>query len=137
MCVTLNAPDDWRDHTSLFDYGFSLYETRTLCDAGKLCLSLPLIGGEQDHVELTNTASVQVTLPRGVTPECSLELPRFVYAEVGAGQILGYAVYLLDGREIARVPLAARYHIPRKIYKKGKNLARTGNRNPLYLFQKL
>lgn len=24
IAVTLNAPDDWRDHTALFDYGFSL-----------------------------------------------------------------------------------------------------------------
>ena len=27
IAVTLNAPDDWRDHTALFDYGFSLKES--------------------------------------------------------------------------------------------------------------
>ena len=119
LCVTLDAPDDWRDHSSLFDYGFSLYETRTLCEVGELDYSLPLIGGEQDHVSLTNSAPVQVTLPRGAKPEITLEVPRFVFAEVTEGQILGYAVYKLDGREIARVPLCARYGISRKIYKKG------------------
>ena len=119
LCVTLNAPDDWRDHTSLFDYGFSLYTTYSLCEAGELEFTLPIVGGEQDCVELTNTIGAQVTLPRELTPECIIELPRFVYAEVTEGQILGYAVYVLDGREIARVPIAAKYKVSRKIYKKG------------------
>lgn len=119
LCVTLNAPDDWRDHSALFDYGYSIYTTLTLCEAGELEYSLPLVGGEQDCVELTNTARVSVTLPRGVTPECEIQLPRFVYADVNDGQILGYAVYKLDGREIARVPLASKYKVSRKIYKKG------------------
>ncbi len=27
ICVTLNAPDDWNDHSALFDYGFSQVHT--------------------------------------------------------------------------------------------------------------
>ena len=28
ICVTLNAPDDWNDHTYLYDYGFENFETK-------------------------------------------------------------------------------------------------------------
>ncbi len=35
LCVTLNDPDDWRDHAALFDYGFETYPLRLLAGAGK------------------------------------------------------------------------------------------------------
>ncbi len=35
ICVTLNAPDDWRDHMSLFDYGFSTYSYTKGADASR------------------------------------------------------------------------------------------------------
>lgn len=33
ICVTLNAPDDWNDHMSLFDYGFSTYKYTKIADS--------------------------------------------------------------------------------------------------------
>ncbi len=44
ICVTLNDPNDWRDHTALFDYGFSTYEKRTLIRAGELLCTIPVRG---------------------------------------------------------------------------------------------
>ena len=35
IAVTLNDPDDWRDHTALLDYGFSTYAPVTLTEEGK------------------------------------------------------------------------------------------------------
>ena len=38
ICVTLNAPSDWSDHTELLDYGFSTYEKKVLYKKGaKVC----------------------------------------------------------------------------------------------------
>ena len=34
IAVTLSAPDDWRDHTAMLDYGFSLYERADLAQPG-------------------------------------------------------------------------------------------------------
>ena len=102
------------------DLGFSLYESRTLCGAGELELTLPVVGGEQAYVEVTNSHAVRLIMPRGeIRPELIVELPRFAFAEISAGQTLGYAVYLIDGREVARCPLIAKYAVARKNYKKG------------------
>ena len=35
LCVTLDAPDDWRDHAALFDYGFENYPRRLLSGANR------------------------------------------------------------------------------------------------------
>lgn len=120
LCVTLNAPDDWRDHAAMLDYGYSLYENKTLCLAGQLNFTLPVVSGDQACVQITNTDTLHLVMPRGADePECTIELPRFVFADVRAGQIIGYAVYIIDGREVARCPLVAQYSVTRINYKKG------------------
>lgn len=35
ICVTLNAPDDWKDHKYLLDYGFENYKTKTIIEKGE------------------------------------------------------------------------------------------------------
>ena len=34
ICVTLNAPDDWKDHTYLLNYGFDNFETEVVAKKG-------------------------------------------------------------------------------------------------------
>ena len=41
IAVTLNDPDDWRDHTALLDYGFSTYAAVTLTEEGKAVARRP------------------------------------------------------------------------------------------------
>lgn len=40
IAVTLNAPDDWRDHTALFDYGFSNVKNRIISSAGEYAMTV-------------------------------------------------------------------------------------------------
>ena len=35
ICVTLNAPDDWKDHTYLLNYGFDNFETKVVAKKGE------------------------------------------------------------------------------------------------------
>ena len=44
IAVTLNDPDDWRDHTALLDYGFSTYAAVTLTEEGKAVARRPVSG---------------------------------------------------------------------------------------------
>ena len=45
IAVTINAPDDWRDHTKLLDYGFSQFTETTLVEEGQLIRQVPLLSG--------------------------------------------------------------------------------------------
>ncbi len=120
IAVTLNAPDDWRDHTELLDYGFSLYEARTLCEIGSFSYIMPAVGGDGDHVMLENTQKITLVMPRSATDiKCVVELPRFCYAPVHSGDVLGKLVFYLDGEKIAESDIAAKTSISQ--ISKGKN----------------
>ena len=112
ICVTLSAPDDWRDHTSLLNYGFSNYESRVLCKEGEMRHLLPIVGGESDHITLTNMSEIRVTIPKSAPEiECRIEARSFEYAPVCEGAVLGRAVFVLDDKEIASTPLVASYSV--------------------------
>lgn len=115
ICVTLSAPDDWRDHKGLLDYGFEALSSRLLCSEESLEYTVPVVGGNAEYVTLTNKDEIRITLPKSA-PEVTVtvELPRFLYAPVKVGEAIGRAVYSIDGKTIAEVPLYARYSVPQK-----------------------
>lgn len=108
IAVTLCAGDDWKDHTAMLDYGFSLYQSIEPCKAGKLSYTIPAVGGKADHVMVENRDSIKIILPRSCDKiEQKIELDRFVYAPIRTGDILGRIVFYLDGEEIASSDLVA------------------------------
>lgn len=109
IAVTLGAPDDWRDHGAMLDYGFSLYEARRLCDIGSFSYIMPLSGGKDDHIILENAQKITVILPTTASEiECVVELPRFCLAPVQEGEEIGRLVYYLDGEKIAESAIIAK-----------------------------
>lgn len=40
IAVTLNAPDDWKDHMSLYEWGFENFDMKTLTDKGEVKFNL-------------------------------------------------------------------------------------------------
>ncbi len=118
IAVTLNAPDDWSDHTRLLDLGFSQYTRITLCDTGEYQPLLPIGGGKEQYVLLTNVDAAEITLPRdhgSIT--CRVELPHLLLAPIAQNDTIGQLVFLCDtdgdGRseEIATVALHALYGV--------------------------
>ena len=123
IAVTLSAPDDWRDHTAMLDYGFGTYETVPLCDVGFFSAPLWLISGAQEYVMVENTEALSATLrvDHGDIL-CVVELPRFEFAPITVGQTVGYLRFYEAGRDGARtelgsIPLAAAYGVDSLTYK--------------------
>ena len=120
ICVTLDAPDDWNDHKILLDHGFSLFESRILCRKNDFRYVQPVVGGLEEYVMLEIPDDVKVTIPRDLGDiEETIELPRFSYAGVKKGDVIGHIVYTVNNEEIARVPIVASYTVDRIRYKKG------------------
>ncbi len=113
ICVTLDAPDDWNDHTALYDWGFSRLERVTLSAVGEQYAAIPVVGsaeggGEVETVAVRNEEALEMTLPRDhgeITK--TVCLPRFLYAPVTAGDIVGYVVYHAGNEELGRLSLYA------------------------------
>ena len=112
VAVTLSAPDDWRDHTAMLDYGFDTLERITLTKAGDYAFDLPVAGGEAETVRVSAESEISVVLPKPHGKiESRVELPEFVFAPIEAGKTLGRVVFSLDGKEIGSALLTAEENV--------------------------
>ncbi|MBQ8345008.1 MAG: D-alanyl-D-alanine carboxypeptidase [Clostridia bacterium] len=121
IAVTLNAPDDWRDHKALLDYGFDTYKRLTLFETGGFSYALPLVGGVSKTVILTNQAPLSLLLPKDhPTPTLKVELVhRFAFAPVLQEDVLGTLV-LHCGEQSTSSPLAVAETALRKQEKRNR-----------------
>lgn len=104
IAVTLNAPNDWNDHTRLYDFGFSAYE-RVRFES--VCVDIPVISGVAASVSAcSEPVSAIVSQERGDI-ECVIEAPRFLFAPINMGECVGRVKYVLNGSVIAESPLIA------------------------------
>lgn len=119
ICVTLNAADDWNDHTRLLEYGFASYESKILCKSGELKYVLPVIGGDCEYAVLQNKQELRAIVPKnGSDIECTVALPRFIYAPVESGYAVGKCIFTFDGKTVAECALTSQYSIERITYDK-------------------
>ena len=119
IAVTLSAPDDWRDHAALLDYGYENYCCEILCDEGGFIETLPVVGGVQDSLLCVNCDYVAATLPRDHGEiSIDVQLPKMVYAPVSAGDVVGHVTYRCDGKIIGETDIKAGYNIEQIKYKK-------------------
>lgn len=107
IAVTLNAPDDWSDHTKMLDYGF---EKVKMCDFtyDASGLILPVIGSDKETVGV-KCDSVQLPLCDEQKEKVTVKvyLPGFVYAGLSAGDKVGEICYELNGETVAATELTA------------------------------
>lgn len=105
IAVTLNAGDDWNDHTKMLDYGFTQVSAVPLdvsCDSRVAAAGTGESVGVYAHADtLALTAQQRGRLQRRVL------LPGFVYGGIEKGCQLGEIQFILDGRVVKSCPLYA------------------------------
>lgn len=105
IAVTLNAGDDWNDHTKMLDYGFTrvkAYPLELSCGFRVAVAGTgKSVGVYAEKQTLALTPEQRTRLTRRVL------LPGFVYGSVRKGDRLGEIQFLLDGREVVTCPLYA------------------------------
>ena len=108
IAVTLNAPNDWQDHTALLDYGFTQVEPYQLA-GGDVRLTVPVVGSPVEVVSLRGSNGGEVTLPfgQGAQVERVVRVPKFLYAPVEAGEQVGEICWYLEGQLLGSAPLTA------------------------------
>ena len=108
ICVTLGAPDDWRDHTALLDYGFENFERRVISDVGGFKHDMDVVGGGGDTVTLSNSLPLVLTLPKahGDISVTVTSSHRFLYAPVSRGYEAASVIVSAFGQTVSS-PLIA------------------------------
>lgn len=121
ICVTINDGDDWRDHSSLLDYGFTQYKCVELCDVGSLVYELDCTGGVKDKIKASNRDKLSVTVKSDEsTINCIVETKgtSLLFCPIEKDTVLADAVFYKDGAVIARIPLYASETVMAKEFKK-------------------
>lgn len=118
IAVTLNAPDDWRDHRELLDMGFENYTRRVIAEKGGFTKALPISAGKNDTLIVANATKMSALLPvehGEITLVSEAVLP--LVAPISRGDIIGRVVAYENGKKIAESPLVASFDVQRQKYK--------------------
>jgi len=95
IAVTLNAPDDWSDHKALLDYGLSETE-RLNINNDDITDIIPVVSSDADHLRIkAEPMSLCVSAKSKNSIKRVIEMERFLYAPVKAGQTVGKISYYL------------------------------------------
>ena len=117
IAVTLNAPNDWRDHTAMLDFGFNNYQRLTLVDSGELITTLP-VAGSDTLLKVCAAQQIFLFLPKnGENIFCKVEINRPLFAPIRKNAVVGRIIYTQNGKTIASAPLTAANDIKAKTRK--------------------
>lgn len=122
VAVTLNAPDDWQDHTKMLDYGFSAYTDTELSVAGAVQARQPVLGSLVSFVNVEEAVSLSYPLKQGEQVRREVSLVRWTKAPVAQGQTAGTVTYYLNDKIIGMCPLVYGDTAPRNVVAERKLL---------------
>ena len=113
ISVTLNAPNDWSDHTKLYNEYFDSLAKLELDEGTNYVVKVT--GGTTSSVNLVPSTIPVATLAAGELSrvEKSVVIAPFAYAPVNCGDVMGEVVYTLDSVELARVDLVTQTDVKR------------------------
>ena len=103
ICVTINAPDDWKDHADLLNDGFSRYTMQRIVETGEFVGRISVLGGETDCVDVLAGEDFSYPLANDERYSLLLSGPGFAFAPVAEGEQAGYAHVLVDGKAVGKV----------------------------------
>ena len=101
----------------MFDHGFANYRLLTAAERGtRVRGEMPVTGGSLDSVPLALDGDLTLLMNKAEAAEIELKpnLPPSVAAPVAAGDEIGSVDFLLNGRTIARIPVAAAGSVARQ-----------------------
>lgn len=108
ICVTLNAPNDWDDHTKLFNYGFENVVSKTFDDSN-FSINIPVDNKEIDHIPAKGNSFFDISVKKEDENNIKreIEIPSKCKLPIEQGQILGNVVYYLNGNVVGKNPIMA------------------------------
>ncbi len=116
IAVTLNAPNDWQDHTTMLNYGFqtvSLNRLSVSCDD----IRLAVVGGQSDSISVKPLCDTLLPLNQSELSAVTQTITAdpFYYAPIQAGDVVGNITFYLDRQKIAETALVAAESVPQNI----------------------
>ena len=101
ICVTLNDRNDWNDHISLYEYGFSKLSCFESKDS-EFVVDVPCVGGTDDLTTVAGEKDIKLVVPEADKENIVRKVycDNFLYAPIKDNQTVGVIEYTLDGKII-------------------------------------
>ena len=103
IVVTLNAPNDWLDHKTMLQYGFSAIK-QTHFTPFVNGYTIPVINGEKDTLSI-EIEPLTINSLDTENLSCKIYLPKFLYAPIKQGEEVGRAVYMQGDKILSEKPI--------------------------------
>ena len=104
ICVTLNAPDDWNDHTYLLDYGFNNFENVNVFEKGEIAESVTYDKKYKRKVNLICGEGFNIAVGKNDNITTRIEKKKIKYP-AKKGTLAGYGYIYCNGEEVGKIPL--------------------------------
>lgn len=132
ITITLNAPDDWNDHISLYDEYFNIYKRYNIINNNDYIASINVENSDENNLKLYSSKAISLTLTPDEYKDLDIEYKYndTVNAPIYKGQIMGKINVRLNNKIIASSPIITTYGIP-------ENKSATLNDNIIFLFNNL
>lgn len=105
VAVTLQDGNDWADHESLLEYGFSTYPSSCGAVLGKVVTWAGVRGGMTTSVPVVAAESFSWPLAKEEMLHMEIQWDEELTAPVSAGKTVGHAVFFCNGEEVGSVAL--------------------------------
>ncbi|MCJ7839417.1 D-alanyl-D-alanine carboxypeptidase [Lederbergia sp. NSJ-179] len=113
IAVTLNAPDDWDDHISMYEYGFKTYSQKTILQKGSL--SIDIKGMEKKQFFIKN--SIVYPLAEKEVDEVKMEyklLPVKKLKTIKNGKV-GMAIMYLQEKPVIKENIYVKEEVDKEV----------------------
>ena len=104
ICVTLNASDDWNDHTYLLDYGFNNFENVNVFEKGEIAESVTYDKKYKRKVNLICGEGFNIAVGKNDNITTRIEKKKIKYP-AKKGTLAGYGYIYCNGEEVGKIPL--------------------------------
>lgn len=118
ICVTINDGNDWKDHTTLLENGFSRYQVQQVIKAGTCMGNATVFSGSEETVPLISAEDFSFPFDGEEKPQVILSGPGFVYAPVVKGKTAGYAYVCIGDVAVGQVKLVYGQTVERTVQTK-------------------
>lgn len=105
ICVTINDGNDWADHSTLLEKGFSGYTVQELIRSGECLGYATVFSGKEAQVPLLAAEDFSFPLSAQEQAQIILSGPGFVYAPAIKGKAAGFAHVCIGDAVVGKVKL--------------------------------
>ncbi len=104
ICITLNAPDDWKDHTYMLNYGFDSFDTEVVAKKGEYACNYVYDGKNNRSVNLYFGDDYIVSVAENDVIETEITYEKIILpAEKGIKA--GSMIVCCNGKKISEIDL--------------------------------